>query len=206
MNIDKILNEKDINFLKKLGEELKNQNRLATAKPVFWQVYEFENEYGYDLDYADDICIMIGDEFIPFHSCKEALKFLLDRYTFTEEEKKQLKNIVESNSSFVSFSEIEIWCENHNINAVLTGYKEKSKKKNAFLTKKACDKHIKQNPHHYEQGENTKTFCNHAWRNPELKKLLEIIEKFAETKNSPDSTEDIPPKEYKVLKQKFKKN
>lgn len=37
-NINEILTEDDIKFLKELGKELKTQERYGTAKPVFIQI------------------------------------------------------------------------------------------------------------------------------------------------------------------------
>ena len=167
-----ILSKENIKFLKSLGEEIKNQDKLGTAKPVFWQIREFKYEYGYDVDFSDNVCVIIGDDYTPLHTVEDAKEFITYHYALEEEELDRLKKCER-------FNDILLWCDNFGINCIITGYKEKDKKQNMFLTKKACEQHIKNNSHHYEQGENTQRFCNHAWRNPELSQLLEIVEKFA---------------------------
>jgi hypothetical protein len=41
-----------------------------------------------------------------------------------------------------------------------------------FLTEQACETHIKENHYHYK---NPRSYVMHAWRNPELEQLLEIL-------------------------------
>ena len=48
--------------------------------------------------------------------------------------------------------------------------------KNAFLTKKSAEQHLEENRHHYH--EKAHVYVSYAWRNPELEKLLDILEKF----------------------------
>ena len=47
------------------------------------------------------------------------------------------------------------------------------KQKNVFLTQKAIDKHMKDNHYHYSSA--AYAYLDHAWRNPELEKLLEAV-------------------------------
>lgn len=90
--MENILSRKEIEFLKELGHELKTQNRMATAKPVFYQIIDDDGKQG------------------------------------------------------------------------------------AFLTMKSAEKHLEENRHHYR--EEAHIYVSHAFRNPELEKLLDIIEKF----------------------------
>ena len=167
------LENDDIKFLKNISKQLKTQDRKATAKPIYYQIREFKNEYGYDTDYSHNVCLMIGDEFTPAHTVEEAKELIIGYY---DPKNNSLNHLKECNF----LGSIKTWCENRDINCVLTGYKEKHKDENIFLTKKAIDEHIKQNYHHYEQGEDTMRYIKHGWRNPELKRLLAIIEKLTE--------------------------
>ena len=169
MEINKILTENDIKFLKELANELKTQDNLCTAKPLVHQIMENEYEYGYDLDYAEGRAMLISEESEPFHTAEEA--------------KEWLNEWNEPDDDLIGcedFEDIENWCEERKIRCSIIGYKKKEKYQNAFLTRKACEKHIQQNYYHYEQDKDTICYTNHGWRNPELQRLLEIVEKFAD--------------------------
>ena len=63
-----------------------------------------------------------------------------------------------------------------------TVYEERNDptRSNAFITAEACDKHIKQNAHHYLNG---RSYAEHAFRNPEMQAVLDIIDAITETDN-----------------------
>lgn len=46
MNLKEILNEKDIEFFKKLAHELKTQDRRGTGKPVVYQIIDRGEKQG----------------------------------------------------------------------------------------------------------------------------------------------------------------
>ncbi|MFW6015859.1 MAG: hypothetical protein ACOCRK_05435 [bacterium] len=168
-----ILTKEDIKFLKELGTELKTQDHMGTAKPLFHQIRDWEYEYGYDPDYSEGVAIIIGDDYEPFHTLKEAIEHIEEWYEPEEKDLEELRKCY-------SFLDIEWWCTDRGFNSVITGYQKKYRSQNAFLTRKACRKHIEQNYYHYQQGKDTICYTDHGWRNPELKKLLEIVEKFAD--------------------------
>jgi hypothetical protein len=51
-------------------------------------------------------------------------------------------------------------------------FEDKEKLENAFLTEKACKKHIELNYYHYCKPVD---YLNHAFRNPELEQVLKFI-------------------------------
>ncbi len=179
-NID-FLSEKDINFLSEMANELKTQDTLATAKPVFWQVEETKRVYGYDPDYADDITFLLGELYGPIaaETIEETKEILLDTFECAENEVGLISDKYD----------LEEFCEKHKIDLTITGYKDQEFYHGAFLTRSAIEKHLELNRHNY--GSKIIRYCQHAFRNPQLERLLKIIEKFADytvtdgKKNSP---------------------
>jgi len=53
------------------------------------------------------------------------------------------------------------------------GYRDTKELKAPFLTEEAAKRHIAQNKHHYPDG--VDTYVDHAWRNPEIKRLYECL-------------------------------
>lgn len=170
-----ILTKDDIKFLKELAIELKTQDRDCTAKPVYYQVMETKRITGIDPDYTDKLILLIGDEYEEFtdEQLEEAKEFYIE-YWIDEDDTEKIDEVM-SASSLEELSEI---IEEHNkTDCTLTGYEDETECHNAFLTKKACELHIKQNHYHYK---NPRVCVENAWRNPELERLLEIVEKFAD--------------------------
>ena len=168
-----ILNKEDIQFLRELGTELKTQDNMSTAKPIFFQVYEEKIRTDFDPDYTDNVCIVLGDDYVPIINLDEAKEFIKEYYIDKQDDLSELEDID-------NFQELTWFCENRDIPAIYTGFKKYRVWTNVFLTRKACRKHIKQNAHYYAQGKDTQTWCSHAWQNQEFKRLLEIVDKFAE--------------------------
>jgi hypothetical protein len=171
--MESVLNTEDILFLKSLAKELKTQDRLYTGKPVIYQIREEDYITGIDPQWTDDICLIdtYGDTRI-FKSTDEIKEYFNDHYS-DEKYEELLKDINESGDLEVVYEMLE--AHDKAEGWVLTGYQKQHKYKNFFLTKKALDNHVKQNHYHYEEPD---YFINHAWRNPELQRLLEIVEKF----------------------------
>lgn len=53
---------------------------------------------------------------------------------------------------------------------------DKDGKRGAFLTMKSAEKHLKENSHHYDKTAHI--YVSYAWKNEELERLLNIVEKF----------------------------
>ena len=175
MDLNKILSSDDVEFLRDLARELKTQDTLCTAKPIFWQVREKVKRYAIDPNYSDSVCVLIGDDGGEhFEDVDEAKKHLVEDYEIPEEDLSWIDEL----------AEIEEFCNKRDILCHYTGYDNDENKSGCFLTKKALDNHIKLNYYHYKQGKNTTGYCDHAWRNPELKRLLEIVEKFDSVEGS----------------------
>lgn len=166
-----ILNEDDIKFLTELANEMITQDRRATADPYYFTVQTRTRETGYDTEYSDDVCYVetyTGDYGI-FDTREEAMAALCESagVPLEDAESKFVKCIVE------------------------TGYKWVEKDHNFFLTYKGFLEHMRQDAHNYPGRQNGATFKEdervysyvyHAKRNPEVRRLFEIIKKFATIK------------------------
>lgn len=53
---------------------------------------------------------------------------------------------------------------------------DRGEKQGAFLTLQSAERHLKENNYNY--SEKAHVYVSYGWRNPELEKLLNIIEKF----------------------------
>jgi RNase H-fold protein (predicted Holliday junction resolvase) len=158
----------DIKFLKELAHELKTQDNVGTAKPIFFQIRENQRVYGMAEGYSDDVCLVIGDDGDSFDTVEEAISHLIEYYELEEDE---VNNLNDLNTLW----EIEEYCQEHEINSFVVGYKEEPKYTGVFLTRSAIEQHIKLNHYHYKEPI---CYADHVWRNPQLEKLLEIVEKF----------------------------
>lgn len=76
------------------------------------------------------------------------------------------------------------WCAyRDDIRCIFTGYRDTETFRGFFLTKAALKRHVEANHYHY----NHPVSCARAagWRNPELERLLNIVEKFATVEEVP---------------------
>lgn len=55
---------------------------------------------------------------------------------------------------------------------------DRGEKQGAFLTLQSAERHLKENNYNY--GKKAHVYVSYGWRNPELERLLNIIEKFDE--------------------------
>lgn len=161
------LTEEDIKFLKELKHELNTQDNRITANPRFYQiqsekfvgnVYK-EGEYFEVLHDGESIGI-----FEYSRDGVEELKQHLREYYDEDEEK--LKEIEEIETYNLDNSELNLECIVGDYEHVYV---------NAFLTEKACKRHIEGNKHHYR---NPVDYLQFAFRNPELERVLDILSKI----------------------------
>ena len=157
----------DIEFLRSLANELKTQNTYGTAKPVFIQARTEKKIFGIDLDCADHQALLIGDEHDAFYTVEEAKEHL---YEYFDIEAEQLSDID-------SFDEIVKYCGDRDIPCFIGGYNDSHVLSGCFLTMSGYEQHMKLNRHNYDGK--TEFWVDHIWRNPQLERLLAIVEKFA---------------------------
>ena len=167
------LTAEDLAFLTALANELKTQDTAHTRKPVIYQIVERAREVGVEEDYADGPTIGIGDDGAGFYDddVAGAREYLMNLWEFDAREAAELKKAK-------TLEDIAQFCaDRDDIRYVYTGYRDTETFKGFFLTKAALKRHIESNKHHYS---NPVSYAQAAgWRNPELERLLTIIEKFA---------------------------
>ena len=135
-----------------------------------------------DMAYADNkVIIFPHSDYASFESEDEAkahiIECLLDDGDMDESELEAKKLEV---GELDDFDEIEEYCnEKLHSECYTTGVADDEKKSGFFLTMRALKKHLSENSHHYN---NTAiSYCDAAgWRNPEMVRLMQIIEKFAD--------------------------
>ncbi|TDX48300.1 hypothetical protein [Orenia marismortui] len=168
-----ILSKEEMEFLKDLGRELKEQDNLGTAKPLVWQIREDKKVFGLDPLYAEDRVCIVDCEGNTFYTVEEAMEDIEDWHYSNDEEVPQKVKEMDDLEELFNYMSDELGMDDLHY----TGYEETHEYKGAFLTRKAAEIHLKKNHYHYKNGT---VYCNHGWRNPELKRLLEIVEKFAD--------------------------
>ena len=151
----KKLSAKDLDFLKQLANQMAKRDNQCTASPFYYvirhtETFHTKEGYGDDIVYVDMI-----DDYEEF-SDKEEARSAFKEYGMNEEEAEERISQLER----FGVGSREVYGSN------------------IFLTKEAAQAHMKQNAHHMKEG--ASIFVVHGWRNPQLEKLFEIIEKFAE--------------------------
>ncbi len=162
------LTTEDFEFLKELKHELNTQSSRMTANP---RVYQVRHEK-FQADVNEE-----GDYFQAEHEGE-----VLGIFEWNQEGVEELKFILRENTDDGDIETLEEIgnislenLENENIGLYCVNGDFKNVYSNAFLTEKACREHIECNRHHYR---NPVDYLNYAFRNPEMKKLLEILSKI----------------------------
>lgn len=161
-----VLTAEDVEFLRKLGNVLKTQDNCGNAKPLFFTIREELKIGGIDLDYSDGAVLVIGDDHDEFYDLDSAKESISEWYDIP----------IEDMSEHSSLSDLHDFLDKRGIDNTYTGYNNGEKFHNCFLTKRACEQHIRLNHYHYKRP---KPYADTAWRNPEFERLLRIVEKFA---------------------------
>lgn len=166
------LTAEDIAFLTRLANELETQDTAFTRKPIIYQIMEEKKDVGIDSEYADGVVLSIGDDGEEFFDddVEIARSSLLTEWEFEGEEKVWLYEAK-------TLEDLAKFCEDVGIRNQYGHYRNTVTFSGFFLTKSALQRHVGENQHHYK---NPFSFAQAAgWRNPELERLLDIVEKFA---------------------------
>lgn len=149
-------------FLMDLSKELNSQDHRCTAMPYFFQVQTDEKAIGADgIDESYEVWVgndtILRDE----EDIKQAVFELRDwdgdnvvhEQLYSKLDEYEIEDILEEEYTKHFERDVQVY-------------------KNAFLTAKACKKHIEANRHHYN---NPQDYLTHAFRNPELEKVFEFL-------------------------------
>lgn len=178
------MRKENIDFLKKLQHEMLTQDTFLTANPRFWVVKELKKTYWIEEDYdgveAVYDCESIGE------NLKELYEFLIDQeedliieYVNDDIEEYIIIKRDEEDEDGIYFYEVKELVEYMDLEMDYDGiycvnFKEDYEivENTLFLTYEDCVKHIESNSYHYK---NPIAYCMHAWRNPNLQTLFNII-------------------------------
>lgn len=172
-----VLTADDWEFLTSLANELKTQDTACTAQPVIFQILERTQAVGMDPAYADGMILALGEDCISFleKDLAEARAWLREGFEWSPEEIAKLDDAS-------CLKDLAEFSDEHGVAYHFTGYRDSEQFKGFFLTRRALTEHVERNAHHYS---NPVSYAQTAgWRNPELERLLGIIEKFATTASS----------------------
>ncbi|MGP4074233.1 hypothetical protein ACTWQB_17150 [Piscibacillus sp. B03] len=169
----------DLEFLNKLGKELKTQDNRATRKPVIVKVSEREKELYLDPNEYSE-CLLIGPT-------KHNVRFF-DWSLNTEGKRLQMTAIKEGcrlwfrlNDQEVeniqSLEDVRNICEQHDWYFAHTGYEYREKVEKHFLTIQEAEEFINSGSYRYKD---TQLFIESAHESEEMRRLLEIVEKFGD--------------------------
>ena len=164
------INEQDYEFLKDLQHELNTQDNDGTADPLYWMVMEKKKVLARDGEprvpyddgaYSLDELVQIINEEI-----KEYDQDMQDEWE-TQTDHNDIEDVAEFAYYMLDWKHI-----NYNDIYYVKDEDYISHFSGAFLTKRACKKHIETNMHHYREP---RTYAMCAYRNYELERLLKIL-------------------------------
>jgi hypothetical protein len=150
MKTIKISNE-TADFIAKLAHTIETQDNRATASPIFFTVRKF---------------VDVG---VP-EGCGDITKYFdnHDVETYTEEEAR--KNAEELEIDFDEY--VETRCHKYDA-------KEEEKFENFFFTLDGYNEHVRLNGHNIaRECKRFDSYVDHAYRNPEIKKVIEAIKEI----------------------------
>ena len=153
------MTKEELEFLKDLQRELKEQDTDGQSAPHFWGIIEDEKQVVPD-GFGDCIEVIDG-------TCEDAESFTSEEYLNEPWETVDKDDIYE----VINFANrfLERNAEIFEIKKTI----QISDRTGCFLTKRAAKKHIELNGYHYN---NPKTYAMTAWRNPEFEKFMDIFE------------------------------
>lgn len=168
------MTREELEFLKDIQRELKEQDTDEQAAPRFWGILEDGEQVVPDGfgDYTKVVDKTYGDT--ESYSLEEYVKHI--RELLLEDDDEVLYETWDSvdKNDINEVIEFATKCLKRNVEVFeIKKTTHVSKQTGCFLTKRAAKKHIELNGYHYK---NPKTYAMTAWRNPEFEKFLNIFE------------------------------
>ena len=153
------ISDENYEFLMNLKNELNTQDCRITASPYYYTIRQKKKVYvpdgcGNEVIYRDET---------ELETKEDCVEYLLDYYE-DEYDKDDLNDM--------SLCELfDILIEERGFSPI--NYNYEYYYSNVFLTEKACEHHISINKHNL--GLEPVSYVDHAYRNPEMEKLLKIL-------------------------------
>lgn len=151
------LDSDKLQFVRELIGEIDSQDNRCTAVPYFYVIRTQETIA------VPDGC---GDEIRYLH-CDGEMMTEAEVREWAEEPDKDIDDIIDDSDGCLTKYDIMkrmVTPENHNV----------------FFTEKACRKHIESNHYHFTLPQD---YVRHAWRNPEMDQIFEVLRQIAEPEN-----------------------
>lgn len=178
-----LLSKEDIDFIKNLSREITTQDTRGTASPYGLIIGKKETQIA-DYDNCDNKAINWGEsEYDSFEEFIEAI----EEYYLEDCEQSDIVDFIKENCTDIDDLknyEYEIAYQTkdsfhvYGYNIVDTFNPNLHCVGNFFLTDKSAKEYIENNKHNL--GKSAFTYGIHLYRNPEMKKLIEIIVKLGE--------------------------
>jgi hypothetical protein len=151
------ISDSDLKFLRELSHEIKTQNNHCTAHPYYYVVRTWR-DFVAPAGFGDRQVLVDwnGGDPQTFADEKHARKYYRDLELTDEESAKRLEKLEQY------------------------GMYELPQYENVFFTQKGYEEHMRLNGHNYRPpySRDPGFFVMHAFRNPEIKTLLDIVHKL----------------------------
>jgi len=150
------MRKSDFDFITDLANEIKNQDNRSTALPYYY-VVKCVNDVpapegnGQFTKYVD----MESGDYQTYDSREECKEQLIKDGCFEDEAEATAKKL----------ERLE--------------FAESFQEENIFLTERGFNQHMELNGHNYRHHKKYYSYVKHAFRNPEIKRLLEIVGRFS---------------------------
>jgi len=162
------ISKEDLDFVRNLAHELATQSNRATGKPYYYTIRKKKRVVGMDASYSS--------ETVMVDTCSG------DYQEFPDEE---AAIVAEMKEQEISREEAEKYVDKTYEEFGVYEYEEDQ---NVFLTYKGLLEHIRLNGHNigrridpdkpWVEDDQIHSYVHHAFRNPEMRRLIEIIEKL----------------------------
>lgn len=167
------IEKNDIEFLKELGKEMREQDTDSQASPRFWTLRDYEWQETTS-GYHDRVVIYLPWDQDTYGVAEAVERILEGEIELSDEQLDELRSM---DSSDDNARDIVEWM-NENVSYLINlRYEEKIAfvvPNTFFLTKREAKEHIKNNYYHYT--EEVHTYGMTAWRAPQVERLFEILE------------------------------
>ena len=164
------MTEEKKTFLNALQQEMNTQDHLSQADPRFWVIRDYHKIYGKDIDDADGICILDGEdndvicevEYDAFdkEGFVESIVAKLVEYGIDPAELTGVNACSSFDSIEEELSDLDI--DNY---IIVKEFTKIPVENGFFLTHEAAIKHLEENYYHYSSD--VHTFAKTAWRSKE---------------------------------------
>lgn len=168
------MTKEELDFLKSLQKELREQSTEGTAAPRFWGIME-SGERLTEEGCGD--CVKIIDsthDIRVFNSIEDYAEYIEENFMSDMPADicikwKHINKVFEEDVLGFARQYLNRIVDTHEYEA----YEKISDKTGCFLTKRAAEEHIKKNWYHYSKP---RPYCMNAWRNPQFEKFMQIFE------------------------------